>query len=138
MLINSNAKFLERCQNRNVRTHTDHCLTGNKFRMLGNILDQVESREDARPFLTLIKKRLSWDDVGRVALYHQIIENPLAFSDIRKRISYKLYYSTQEFLDDFMVIVNNCIEFNGFHAPLSDAISDIYNFVVERVNAIVD
>ena len=106
--------------------------------MLGNILDQVESREDARQFLTLIKKRLSYDDVGHVALYYQIIENPLAFSDIRKRIDNKLYYSTQEFLDDFMVIVNNCIEFNGFRALLSDAISDIYNFVVERVNAIVD
>ena len=138
MLINNNEKFLVRMQNRNRRTHINNRLTENKFRMLENILDEVERRADAGPFLTLINKRLSYEDVGVVALYYRIIENPLAFSVIRKRIDNKLYYSTQEFLDDFMVILNNCIEFNGFSASLSDAISDIYTFVVGRVNDIDD
>ena len=75
-------------------------------------------------------------DLGRVSLYNQIIENPLAFSDIRERIDRKQYFSTEEFLDDFRVIVNNCYEFNSIDDPVSDKISDIFIFVVDRVKHI--
>ena len=61
MLINNNEMFLWRHQRQTHHTVRNKCLTEDMFRRLGNVLDIVESREDAPAFLRPIAKRLPWE-----------------------------------------------------------------------------
>ncbi|XP_067170265.1 bromodomain adjacent to zinc finger domain protein 2A [Apteryx mantelli] len=69
------------------------------------ILMEMESHEDAWPFLEPVNPRL-------VPGYRKIIKNPMDFATMRTRLLRGGYTSSEEFAADAMLVFDNCQTFN--------------------------
>ncbi|KAM6112383.1 LOW QUALITY PROTEIN: bromodomain adjacent to zinc finger domain protein 2A [Phoenicopterus ruber ruber] len=69
------------------------------------ILMEMESHEDAWPFLEPVNPRL-------VPGYRKIIKNPMDFATMRTRLLRGGYSSSEEFAADAMLVFDNCRTFN--------------------------
>uniref|UniRef100_F6T5B1 Bromodomain adjacent to zinc finger domain 2A n=2 Tax=Xenopus tropicalis TaxID=8364 RepID=F6T5B1_XENTR len=69
------------------------------------ILMELESHEDAWPFLEPVNPRL-------VPGYRKIIKNPMDFSTIRHKLLNGKYSSCEEFAEDAELVFSNCQLFN--------------------------
>ncbi|XP_025047161.1 bromodomain adjacent to zinc finger domain protein 2A [Alligator sinensis] len=69
------------------------------------ILMEMESHEDAWPFLEPVNPRL-------VPGYRKIIKNPMDFATMRTRLLRGGYMSSEEFLADALLVFDNCQTFN--------------------------
>ncbi|XP_076216631.1 bromodomain adjacent to zinc finger domain protein 2A [Aptenodytes patagonicus] len=69
------------------------------------ILMEMESHEDAWPFLEPVNPRL-------VPGYRKIIKNPMDFATMRTRLLRGGYSSSEEFAADAMLVFDNCQTFN--------------------------
>ncbi|XP_069735525.1 bromodomain adjacent to zinc finger domain protein 2A-like [Phaenicophaeus curvirostris] len=69
------------------------------------ILMEMESHEDAWPFLEPVNPRL-------VPGYRKIIKNPMDFATMRTRLLQGGYSSSEEFAADAMLVFDNCQTFN--------------------------
>uniref|UniRef100_A0A8C3JJV5 Bromodomain adjacent to zinc finger domain 2A n=1 Tax=Calidris pygmaea TaxID=425635 RepID=A0A8C3JJV5_9CHAR len=69
------------------------------------ILMEMESHEDAWPFLEPVNPRL-------VPGYRRIIKNPMDFATMRSRLLRGGYSSSEEFAADAMLVFDNCQTFN--------------------------
>ncbi|CAH2224385.1 bromodomain adjacent to zinc finger domain 2A [Pelobates cultripes] len=69
------------------------------------ILMELESHEDAWPFLEPVNPRI-------VPGYRKIIKNPMDFSTMRHKLLYGKYSSCEEFAEDAELVFSNCQLFN--------------------------
>jgi hypothetical protein len=58
-------------------------------------------------------------------LYYKLISHPIDLSSIRSKAVALSYKNSQEFLEDFNLLLSNCVTFNGQEAPLSDVARDM-------------
>lgn len=58
-------------------------------------------------------------------LYYKLISHPIDLSSIRSKAVALSYKNSQEFLEDFDLLLSNCVTFNGQEAPLSDVARDM-------------
>ncbi|XP_071585571.1 bromodomain adjacent to zinc finger domain protein 2A [Heliangelus exortis] len=78
------------------------------------ILMEMESHEDAWPFLEPVNPRL-------VPGYRRIIKNPMDFSTMRTRLLRGGYSSSEEFAADAMLVFDNCQIFNEDESAVGKA-----------------
>lgn len=58
-------------------------------------------------------------------LYYKLIAQPIDLGTIRSKAVALSYKSSDEFVQDFLLLRDNCIKFNGTEAPLSDVARDM-------------
>ena len=58
-------------------------------------------------------------------LYYKLISNPTDLSSIRSKAVALSYKNSQEFIEDFNLLLSNCVTFNGEDAALSDVARDM-------------
>ncbi|XP_019757986.2 bromodomain adjacent to zinc finger domain protein 2B isoform X3 [Dendroctonus ponderosae] len=78
------------------------------------ILDDLESHEDAWPFLLPVNTK-------QFPTYKKIIKIPMDLSTIKKRLQDLTYKSRDEFCADVRQIFNNCETFNEDDSPVGKA-----------------
>ncbi|KAI5964620.1 uncharacterized protein KGF55_001689 [Candida pseudojiufengensis] len=67
--------------------------------------------------------------------YYEIIKNPIAISDIQKKINTKYTgESTQEFLDDFKLLLTNAATYNDSESWIVQTANKIVEFVEDQVS----
>ena len=89
-------------------------LPDKQFRHLQASLRQLKKSRDARPFLEPV------DPVKlNIPKYFEIITNPMDLSTIERKLNQGRYSTPQEFIDDFNLMVENCVKFNGPENPVS-------------------
>lgn len=67
-------------------------------------------------------------------LYYKLISHPIDLSSIRSKAVALSYKNSLEFLEDFNLLLCNCITFNGQEAPLSDVARDM----LSRVKTLIE
>nr|XP_024218419.1 bromodomain adjacent to zinc finger domain protein 2B isoform X4 [Halyomorpha halys] len=78
------------------------------------ILDDLESHEDAWPFLIAVNTK-------QFPTYRKIIRNPMDLQTISKRLSHNEYKSRDDFVSDVRLIFDNCETFNEDNSPVGKA-----------------
>ncbi|CAH1403993.1 unnamed protein product [Nezara viridula] len=78
------------------------------------ILDDLESHEDAWPFLIAVNTK-------QFPTYRKIIRNPMDLQTISKRLSHNEYKSREDFVSDVRLIFDNCETFNEDNSPVGKA-----------------
>lgn len=98
----------------------------NKFAL--NTIKNIKRLKDAGPFLKPVDTvRLN------VPLYYNFIPRPMDLSTIERKINVNAYETSEEFIDDFNLMVNNCIKFNGENAPISKMGKNIQAYFEKHV-----
>lgn len=69
----------------------------------------IQRNSNCWPFLEPVTKDIAPD-------YLDVIEKPMDISAIRKKSSKKEYFSKQQFVADFHLIVENCTKYNGVNS----------------------
>ncbi len=64
--------------------------------------------------------------------YFDIIEKPIDFGTIKKKLSHNVYRSLQHFVDDMNLVWGNCYKYNGEHHEISKTAKEIENFFNEE------
>ncbi|KAK6197058.1 Bromodomain-containing protein [Scheffersomyces amazonensis] len=93
-----------------------------------NINDDKTNEQLSGPFVKLPSKKLYPD-------YYQLIEHPIAISDIQKKASRGKYSdnSADEFLSDFKLLLDNAIKYNDPESWIVTSAQRIYDFVHDQV-----
>lgn len=82
----------------------------------------IKRLKDAGPFLTPV------DPVKQgVPDYFEYIKNPMDLGSIEKKLVAGEYTTVQELVDDYNLVVGNCITFNGEDAGISKMVISIAN-----------
>ncbi|KAI5956605.1 BDF1 [Candida jiufengensis] len=79
-----------------------------------NTLKNIKRLKDAVPFLLPV-------DIVKlnIPFYYNYIQRPMDLSTLEKKLHASAYSELSEFTDDFNLMVNNCIKFNGEQAGIS-------------------
>jgi bromodomain-containing factor 1 len=93
---------------------TSKKLPASQHKFLHALLRQVKRNKDSAPFR---------DPVDPVKLniprYPEIIKRPMDLSTIEKKLNAGVYPVVQAFIDDFNLMVENCVKFNGPENPIT-------------------
>ncbi|XP_069762046.1 bromodomain adjacent to zinc finger domain protein 2A-like isoform X2 [Narcine bancroftii] len=89
------------------------------------ILMEMESHEDAWPFLQPVNPRM-------VPGYRKIIKKPMDFSTIRGKLIERKYSSCKEFAADVHLVFDNCLNFNESGSKIGKAGSVMKKFFESR------
>jgi hypothetical protein len=93
---------------------TSKKLPANQQRFLSALLRQVKKPKDAVPFLQPV------DPVKlNIPRYFEIITRPMDISTIEKKLNNGSYPSAQAVVDDFNLMIENCVIFNGPDNPIT-------------------
>jgi hypothetical protein len=101
-----------------VKTETNHDtskkLPSNQQRFLTALLRQVKKPKDAVPFLQPV------DPVKlNIPRYFDIVARPMDISTIEKKLNNGAYPVAQAVVDDFNLMIENCVKFNGPDNPIT-------------------
>ncbi|KAI5964056.1 BDF1 [Candida pseudojiufengensis] len=79
-----------------------------------NTIKNIKRLKDANPFLLPV-------DIVKlnIPFYYNYIERPMDLSTLEKKLQVSAYSEISDFIDDFNLMVNNCIKFNGENAGIS-------------------
>jgi bromodomain-containing factor 1 len=85
-----------------------------------NTIKAIKRLKDAGPFLHPV-------DVVKlnIPLYYNYIPRPMDLSTIERKINANAYTDPQELVDDFNLMVANCLKFNGELSPISKMATNI-------------
>ncbi|XP_029450688.1 bromodomain adjacent to zinc finger domain protein 2A isoform X2 [Rhinatrema bivittatum] len=89
------------------------------------ILMEMESHEDAWPFLEPVNPRL-------VPGYRKIIKNPMDLSTMREKLLTGGYFSCEEFAADALLVFDNCQTFNEDDSEVGKAGLSLRKFYESR------
>jgi bromodomain-containing factor 1 len=93
---------------------TSKKIPANQQKFLSALLRQVKKPKDALPFLQPV------DPVKlNIPRYFDIITRPMDISTIEKKLNSGQYPVAQALVDDFNLMVNNCVTFNGPDNPIT-------------------
>lgn len=93
--------------------------------LLADRLEQIRSSCEMRPNSAAFHRPV--DKAFNV--YHERIKNPIDLSTIRETIFKYEYKTAQAFLDDFFLMMNNAVSFNGAGSMLGNEATAMYEFV---------
>ena len=89
-------------------------MPANQQKFLMALLRQVKKSKDAAPFREPVDPiRLN------IPRYFEIIDRPMDLSTIEKKLVSGAYPVVQAVVDDFNLMVDNCIKFNGLDNPVT-------------------
>jgi Bromodomain len=89
-------------------------IPANQSKFLLALLRQVKKAKDAVPF------REPVDPVKlNIPRYFEVIERPMDISTIERKLSGGAYPVVQAVVDDFNLMVENCVKFNGAENPIT-------------------
>jgi bromodomain-containing factor 1 len=93
---------------------TSKKLGASQHKFLHALLRQVKRNKDSAPF------REPVDHVKlNIPRYPEIIDRPMDLSTIEKKLNAGVYPVVQAFIDDFNLMVENCVKFNGPENPIT-------------------
>ncbi|KAK0226915.1 hypothetical protein EDD85DRAFT_854061 [Armillaria nabsnona] len=84
--------------------------------LLGDLRTVTIDNHDADAFLKPVSKTEAPD-------YHTIIQNPMDFQTMARKVKAKSYKSKREFQDDLDLIWTNCYTYNGDNHPLRHCVN---------------
>lgn len=89
-------------------------LPANQQRFLSALLRQVKKQKDAIPFLQPV------DPVKlNIPRYFDIVERPMDISTIEKKLNSGAYPVAEAVINDFNLMIENCVKFNGPDNPVT-------------------
>jgi len=89
-------------------------LPANQQRFLSALLRQVKKQKDAIPFLQPV------DPVKlNIPRYFDIVERPMDISTIERKLNSGTYPVAEAVIDDFNLMIENCVKFNGPDNPVT-------------------
>jgi bromodomain-containing factor 1 len=95
-------------------------LPANQQKFLSALLRQVKKARDARPFLEPV------DPIKlNIPRYFDIIVKPMDLGTMEQKLSRGAYGTAQEFIDDFNLMIDNCVKFNGPENPVTKMAKNI-------------
>ncbi|CCH46128.1 Bromodomain-containing factor 1 [Wickerhamomyces ciferrii] len=91
----------------------------------------IKRMKDAGPFLHPV------DTVKlQIPLYYNFITRPMDLSTIERKLNANAYAELQEFIDDFNLMVDNCVRFNGAESGIAQMSRNIQaSFEKHMLNA---
>jgi hypothetical protein len=93
---------------------TSKKLPANQQRFLSALIRQVKKQKDAIPFLQPV------DPVKlNIPRYFDIIERPMDISTIERKLNSGAYPVAEAVIDDFHLMIENCVKFNGLDNPVT-------------------
>ncbi|RLV93640.1 Protein polybromo-1 [Spathaspora sp. JA1] len=91
-----------------------------------NLQESDSEDQMAFPFVKLPSKKLYPD-------YYQIIAQPISLTDVQKKIKSNGYSSSDDFLSDFQLLLDNAIKYNNSDSWIVINATKIFNFVNDQV-----
>jgi hypothetical protein len=89
-------------------------IPANQTKFLGALLRQVKKSKDAGPFLVPV------DPVKlNLPRYFDVVSRPMDISTIEKKLNGSAYPVVQALVDDFNLMIDNCVKFNGLDNPVT-------------------
>lgn len=90
-------------------------LTSSQAKFLLGVVRRLRRTKDARPFSMPV------DAVKlNIPTYYQIVTRPMDLRTMERKLNSDEYTSSREFLEDFNLILSNCVAFNGREHPVTD------------------
>ena len=127
--IYSNARIRTGTSNRRERGAARDRMPHMKFAdRLKEIQTQVEKRPHVAPFLRPVDRR-------QIPRYYEVISDPIDLSTIRDKNSRCEYRTADSFIDEFELMKNNAIKFNGPASFLAKEATAIFDFVRSAIDA---
>ena len=127
--IYSNARIRTGTSNRRERGAARDRMPHMKFAdRLKEIQVQVEKRPHVAPFLRPVDRR-------QIPRYYEVISDPIDLSTIRDKNSRCEYRNADSFIDEFELMKNNAIKFNGPASFLAKEATAIFDFVRSAIEA---
>ena len=59
--------------------------------------------------------------------YFDVIDQPIDFGTIKKKLTFNVYNSVQEFIYDMKLVFDNCIKYNGIENIIAKHAIEIKN-----------
>ena len=59
--------------------------------------------------------------------YHEVVKNPVDFSTIKQRLNTNQYHLAQEFIDDMLLVFDNCFVYNGENSNIGRMCNKVRN-----------
>lgn len=93
---------------------TSKKMPANQQKFLMALLRQVKKSKDAMPF------REPVDPIKlNIPRYFDIVDRPMDLSTIEKKLNGGAYSSAHAVVDDFNLMIDNCVKFNGLENPVT-------------------
>eukprot|EP00049_Salpingoeca_infusionum_P015583 m.305219 g.305219 ORF g.305219 m.305219 type:complete len:1320 (+) comp15906_c0_seq6:103-4062(+) len=96
-----------------------------RIQLADTLLQFLEEHELAEPFLAPVRRRDAPD-------YYQIIQQPMDFSTMRKKLKRNEYKTLDAFVNDADLVFDNCLEYNGEKHELSIEAEEIRHQFQEK------
>jgi len=95
-------------------------LPANQTKFLSALLRHVKKGRDAKPFLEPV------DPIKlNIPRYFDIITRPMDLGTMEKKLNQNAYGTPQAFIDDFNLMIDNCVKFNGLENPVTKMAKNI-------------
>lgn len=65
--------------------------------------------------------------------YFDIIEHPMDFGTIKKKLTFNVYNNVQEFSHDMKLVFDNCVKYNGIENQIAKHALEIKNLFEENM-----
>jgi bromodomain-containing factor 1 len=89
-------------------------LPPNQFKFLQALLRQMKKNKESFAF------REPVDPVKlNIPRYFEVIQQPMDLSTIETKLNTSVYTSVQAVVDDFHLMIDNCVKFNGLENPIT-------------------
>ena len=59
--------------------------------------------------------------------YHDVVKNPVDFGTIKQRLNTNHYHIAQEFIDDMLLVFDNCLLYNGENSNVGRMCNKVRN-----------
>lgn len=59
--------------------------------------------------------------------YHDVVKNPIDFGTIKQRLNTNHYHLAQEFIDDILLVFDNCLLYNGENSSIGRTCNKVRN-----------
>lgn len=94
---------------------------------LESIRSEVENRQMSNPFHRPVSRK-------QMPQYYEIIKDPIDLQTIRDKNARYEYRTCNLFVEDFLLMQNNAVRFNGKDTIIGEEATKIYQFVKETVD----
>lgn len=65
--------------------------------------------------------------------YFDIIQEPMDFGTIKKKLTFNVYHNVQQFIADMKLVFDNCIKYNGTENQIAKHAIEIKNLFEENM-----
>ncbi|KAI5852588.1 Bromodomain-containing protein [Morchella snyderi] len=95
--------------------HTTDSITPSQIKFVLGVIRSLRRTKDARPFtMPVDAERLN------VPTYYEIVTNPMDLQTMEKKLQNNEYKNPRAIVDDFNLILSNCVLFNSNEHPVTD------------------